>query len=77
MPQPTLLQSLVIALIQVILVVILIFVIVPLTIFGGGKVLGHLQQRLGSTRIAGTLTGLSGFLNRWMWRMGKLPVLSY
>lgn len=77
MPQPTLLQSLVIALIQVILVVILIFVIVPLTIFAERKVLGHLQQRLGSTRIAGTLTGLSGFLNRWMWRMGKLPVLSY
>jgi len=77
MPQPTLLQSLVIALIQVILVVILIFVIVPLTIFAERKVLGHLQQRLGSTRIAGTLTGLSGFLNRWMWRMGKVPVLSY
>lgn len=77
MPNPTLLQSLVIALIQIILVVVFIFVIVPLTIFAERKVLGHLQQRLGSTRIAGTLTGLSGFLNRWMWRMGKVPVLSY
>lgn len=77
MPQPTLIQSLVIALIQVVLVVILIFVIVPLTVFAERKVLGHIQQRLGATRIASGLTGLSGFLNRWMWRMGKVPVLSY
>ncbi len=77
MPQPTLLQSLVLALIQVILIVVLIFVIVPLTVFAERKVLGHIQQRLGSTRIASGLTGLAGFLNRWMWKMGKVPVLSY
>ena len=74
---PTLTQSLVIALLQAILVVIFIFVVVPLTIFAERKVLGHLQMRLGSTRIAGTLTGLTGFLNRGMWNMGKVPVLSY
>ncbi len=77
MPTPTLTQSLLIALIQAILVVIFIFVVVPLTIFAERKVLGHIQDRLGSTRIAGHLTGLTGWMNRGMWKMGKVPVLSY
>ncbi|MDP2877035.1 MAG: NADH-quinone oxidoreductase subunit H [Holophaga sp.] len=77
MPTPTLTQSVLIAILQAILVVVFIFVIVPLTLFAERKVLGYLQQRLGATRIAGTLTGLSGFLNRNMWKMGKIPMLSY
>lgn len=77
MPTPTLFQSLVIAAIQAVLVVIFIFVVVPLTVFAERKVLGYLQQRLGATRIAGGHTGLTGLLNRGMWKMGKIPVLSY
>jgi NADH-quinone oxidoreductase subunit H len=77
MPTPTLTQTLVIALLQAILVVIFIFVVVPLTVFAERKVLGYLQLRLGATRIAGSLTGLTGFLNRNMWKLGKVPVLSY
>ena len=73
MPTPTLTQSLLIALIQAILVVIFIFVVVPLTIFAERKVLGHIQDRLGSTRIAGHLTGLTGWMNRGMWKMGRCP----
>jgi len=77
MPTPTLIQTLLIALLQSILVVIFIFVVVPLTVFAERKVLGYLQQRLGATRIAGSLNGLTGYLNRNMWRLGKVPILSY
>ena len=77
MPTPTLTQSLVITLIQILLVVIFVFVVVPLTVFAERKVLGYLQQRLGSTRIASGHVGLSGFLNKSMWSWGKVPVLSY
>lgn len=77
MPTISLTQSLVISLIQCVLVVVFIFVVVPLTVFAERKVLGYLQQRLGSTRIAGHLGGLTGLLNRGMWKLGKLPVLSY
>ncbi len=73
----TLTQTLLIALIQAIMVVTFIFVIVPLTIFAERKVLGHIQERLGSTRIAGSLNGLTGFTNRFMWGMGKYPLISY
>jgi NADH-quinone oxidoreductase subunit H len=77
MPIPTLTQSIVITLIQCLLVVIFVFVVVPLTVFAERKVLGYLQQRLGSTRIASGHTGLSGFLNKSMWKWGRVPVLSY
>ncbi|WP_005036132.1 complex I subunit 1/NuoH family protein [Holophaga foetida] len=77
MPTISLTQSLVISLIQCVLVVVFIFVVVPLTVFAERKVLGYLQQRLGSTRIAGHLGGLTGLLNRGMWKLGKVPVLSY
>jgi len=70
-------QSLAISIVQCILVVVFIFVVVPLTVFAERKVLGYLQQRLGSTRIAGHLGGLTGLLNRGMWKLGKVPVLSY
>lgn len=73
----TLTQTLLIALIQAILVVTFIFVIVPLTIFAERKVLGHIQERLGSTRIASSLNGLTGWTNRTMWGMGKYPLISY
>ena len=74
---PTLTQSIVITLIQCVMVVLFVFIVVPLTVFAERKVLGYLQQRLGSTRIASGRVGLSGFLNRGMWKMGKVPVLSY
>jgi len=73
----SLIQSLLISLIQCVMVVIFIFVIVPLTVFAERKVLGYLQQRLGFTRIAGSHTGISGVLNRGMWKLGKVPILSY
>jgi NADH-quinone oxidoreductase subunit H len=77
MPTPTLTQSIVITLIQCLLVVIFVFVVVPLTVFAERKVLGHLQMRLGSTRVASGHVGFSGWMNRSMWKMGKVPVLSY
>ncbi|MBP1627838.1 MAG: NAD(P)H-quinone oxidoreductase subunit 1 [Holophagaceae bacterium] len=77
MPTISLTQSLLISLIQCVLVVVFIFVVVPLTVFAERKVLGYLQQRLGSTRIAGSHTGLTGVLNRGMWTLGKVPVFSY
>lgn len=77
MPTPTLTQSIVITLIQCLLVVIFVFVVVPLTVFAERKVLGHLQQRLGSTRVASGHVGFTGWMNRSMWKMGRVPVLSY
>jgi len=76
-PDMTLTQTLVIALLQAIAVILLIFIIVPLTIFAERKVLGFLQQRLGATRVAGGHVGITGFMNKRMWGMGKLPFLSY
>ena len=61
MPIPTLTQSIVITLIQCLLVVIFVFVVVPLTVFAERKVLGYLQQRLGSTRVAGGHVGVTGY----------------
>jgi len=76
-PELTLLQTSVMAIIQAVCVVLFIFIIVPLTIYAERKVLGHAQDRLGATRIAGHRVGLTGWLNRGMWRMGKVPFLSY
>jgi len=75
-PVLTLLQTSVMAVLQAVAVVIFVFVLVPLTTFAERKVLGYLQDRLGATRIAGSRNGLTGFLNRGMWRMGKVPFLS-
>jgi len=72
----TLTQTCAMAILQAIAVVIFIFIVVPLTTFAERKVLGYLQDRLGATRIAGGHTGLTGWLNRGMWRMGKVPFLS-
>ena len=72
----SLLQTCVMAVFQAIAVDIFIFIVVPLTTFAERKVLGYLQDRLGATRIAGHRIGLTGWLNRGMWRMGKLPFLS-
>jgi NADH-quinone oxidoreductase subunit H len=72
----TLTQTCVMAILQAVAVVIFIFIVVPLTTFAERKVLGFLQDRLGATRIAGSRNGLTGFLNRGMWRMGKVPMLS-
>ena len=72
----TLLQTCVMAILQAVAVVIFIFIVVPLTTFAERKVIGYVQDRLGATRIAGSRNGLTGYLNRGMWRMGKVPMLS-
>jgi len=77
MPEMTLVQTLIIAAIQAVMVIVFVFVVVPLTIFAERKVLGFLQQRLGSTRIAGRLVGITGLMNRGMWWMGKIPIVHY
>jgi NADH-quinone oxidoreductase subunit H len=76
MPTMTLTQTLVMGLIQIVAVLILIFVMVPLLTFAERKVIGYIQVRLGATRTAGGLVGITGALNRGMWAMGKVPVLS-
>jgi NADH-quinone oxidoreductase subunit H len=76
MPTMTLTQTLLMALLQIIAVIVLIFIIVPITIYMERKVLGYVQMRLGSTRIASGLTGFPGFVNRWMWKAGRLPFFS-
>ena len=73
----TLTQTLIVAAIQSVMVIVFVFIVVPLTIFAERKVLGFVQQRLGSTRIAGRLVGWTGLTNRFMWWMGKIPVVSY
>jgi NADH-quinone oxidoreductase subunit H len=77
MMTPTLTQTFVMAILQIVTVVIFIFIMVPLTTFAERKVLGYLQQRLGATRVASSLNGLTGKLNRGMWDLGKVPFLSY
>jgi len=72
----TLTQSIVIAIIQCVIVATFIFTLVPLTTFAERKVLGYLQQRLGATRVASGLHGITGGMNRGMWAMGKVPFLS-
>lgn len=76
MTQPTLLQILVLALLQGAVVFVFVFTLVPLTTFAERKVLGYLQQRLGATRVAGGLRGITGGLNRGMWALGRAPFLS-
>jgi NADH-quinone oxidoreductase subunit H len=77
MPTMTLTQTCVMAILQALAVVIFIFIVVPLTTFAERKVLGHIQDRLGATRLAGSRVGLTGALNRGMWALGKVPVLSF
>lgn len=76
MPTMTLSQTCVMAILQAVAVIIFIFIVVPLTTFAERKVLGYIQDRLGATRLAGHHVGLTGMLNRGMWKMGKLPFLS-
>lgn len=73
----TIVQTLVMALIQIVAVLAFIFVLVPMLTFAERKVIGYVQVRLGATRIAGGRTGLTGAINRFMWWMGYFPVLSF
>ena len=73
----TLIQTLVLGLVQAVAALILIFILVPLTVFAERKVLGYLQVRLGATRVAGGNIGFTSFMNRKMWALGRVPVLSY
>lgn len=75
-PAMTLTQTLFMGLLQILAVLIAVFIMVPLLTFAERKVIGYMQVRLGATRVAGGLTGLTGSLNRGMWAMGKVPVLS-
>jgi NADH-quinone oxidoreductase subunit H len=72
----TLLQTLVMAVLQGLAVFVFVFTLVPLTTFAERKVLGYMQQRLGATRIARGLHGFTGGLNRGMWTLGKVPFFS-
>jgi NADH-quinone oxidoreductase subunit H len=72
----TLLQTLVMAVLQGLAVFVFVFTLVPLTTFAERKVLGYMQQRLGATRIASGLHGFTGGLNRGMWALGKVPFFS-
>ena len=73
----TLTQTLTMGLIQILAVLIAIFIMVPLLTFAERKVIGYMQVRLGATRLAGGHVGITGPLNRAMWAMGRVPVLSF
>jgi NADH-quinone oxidoreductase subunit H len=74
--QMTLTQTLVMGLLQIVVVLIAVFIMVPLLTFAERKVIGYIQVRLGATRLAGGHVGITGPMNRIMWSMGKVPVLS-
>ncbi len=77
MTQMTIVQTLVMALIQIIAILAFIFVLVPMLTFAERKVIGYVQVRLGATRIAGGHRGLTGAVNKIMWWMGHFPVISF
>ncbi len=72
----TLTQTLLIALIQIVVIIAFIMMLVPMLTFAERKVIAYIQVRLGATRTAGGLRGLTGGLNKAMWALGKLPFLS-
>lgn len=73
----TLTQTVVMALIQIVALLAVIMAVVPLITFAERKVIGFVQVRLGATRVASGRVGLTGGLNKLMWGMGKIPVLSF
>ena len=73
----TLTQTLVMALIQIVAILAFIFILVPMLTFAERKVIGYVQVRLGATRIAGGHRGLTGAVNKFMWWMGRFPVISF
>jgi NADH-quinone oxidoreductase subunit H len=84
---PTLMQYLVISLLQIVVVLGFVMTLVPLLTFAERKVIGYVQVRLGATRVAGGLWGaqrgrthqsrtFTGGLNGFMWWLGKWPVIS-
>jgi NADH-quinone oxidoreductase subunit H len=75
--QMTLTQTVVVALIQIVALLAVIMAVVPLLTFAERKVIGFVQVRLGATRVASGRTGLTGGMNKIMWAMGKVPVLSF
>lgn len=75
-PQMTLTQTLVMGLLQIVAVLGFVLTLVPILTFAERKVIGYIQVRLGATRIAGGHVGMTGPLNRGMWALGKVPVLS-
>ncbi len=77
MPPMTLLQTIVMGLIQIVAVLIVVFIMVPLLTFAERKVIGYAQVRLGATRTASGRKGFTASMNRGMWAMGKVPVLSF
>jgi NADH-quinone oxidoreductase subunit H len=76
-PAMTPTQALVMGLIQIVAVLAVVFLLVPLLTFAERKVIGYIQVRLGATRVAGGLVGLTGGMNRFMWGMGRVPMLSF
>jgi len=72
----TLTQTVVMGLIQIVAVLAVVFTLVPILTFAERKVIGYIQVRLGATRLAGGHVGLTGPMNRTMWAMGRVPMLS-
>ena len=54
---PTLIQYLVISLLQIVLILGFVMTLVPLLTFAERKVIAYVQVRLGATRVAGGLWG--------------------
>lgn len=73
----TLTQTVVVALIQIVALLAIIMAVVPLLTFAERKVIGYVQVRLGATRVASGRTGITGGMNKAMWALGKVPVLSF
>ncbi|MBI3131301.1 MAG: NADH-quinone oxidoreductase subunit H [Acidobacteria bacterium] len=72
----TLTQTVVMALIQIVVLLAVIMAVVPIITFAERKVIGYVQVRLGATRIAGGHVGITGPINRAMWALGRVPVFS-
>lgn len=72
----TLTQTVVVALIQIVALLAIIMGVVPILTFAERKVIAYVQVRLGATRIASGRVGLTGGINKAMWALGKVPVLS-
>ncbi len=69
-------QTVVMAMIQIIVLISIIMLVVPLLTFAERKVIAYVQVRLGATRTAGGISGITGGLNKAMWALGKLPFFS-
>lgn len=73
----TVVQYFALAIIQITVLISIILLLVPLMTFAERKVIGYIQVRLGATRHAGGIRGVTAGLNKVMWAMGRVPLLSF